>query len=228
MSAAYAVLEQAGPICARRRDRDLGTVAAMFTLYENAVSGNCYKVRLAAAQLGVALRRVEVDIPSGGTRTPEFLARNPIGKVPTLELEPGVSLPESNAILCYLAEGSALLPADRLARARVMQWLFFEQYSHEPYIAVIRAWRAFFGIPAGREAEVPMREARGYEALAILDGELAQRRFIAGDAYTIADIALYAYTHVAHQGGFELARYPAVRAWLERVAAQPGHITIEA
>ena len=198
-------------------------------LYNSQVSGNCYKVRLLLAQLGIPVRRVEFDIDAlraGRTHTEAFLAMNPEGRVPVAELEDGSFLPESNAILVYFAEGTPFLPADRLERAHVMRWLFWEQYSHEPYIAVARAWRTYFGIPAGREAELPVREARGYVALDVLERTLADRAFLVGDRYTIADIAIYAYTHVAAEGGFEMARYPAVRAWLARVAAQPGHIAI--
>ena len=201
----------------------------MITLHESAVSGNCYKVRLLLAQLGIPVRRVEFDIDAlkaGKTHSDAFLAMNPEGRVPVAELEDGSFLPESNAILCYCAEGTPLLPADRLERAHVLRWLFWEQYSHEPYIAVVRAWRCYFGIPAGREAELPVREARGYTALDILERTLDHQPFLVGDRYTIADIAIYAYSHVAHEGGFEMARYPAVAAWLGRVAAQPGHVKI--
>jgi len=203
----------------------------MITLHESAISGNCYKVRLLLAQLDIPLRRVEFDIDAlkaGRTHTDAFLAMNPEGRVPVLELEDGSFLPESNAILIYFAEGTPFLPADKLQRAHVMRWLFWEQYSHEPYLAVVRAWRTYFGIPAGREAELPVREARGYAALDVLERTLARQPFLVADRYTIADIALYAYTHVAAEGGFELARYPAVEAWLTRVAAQPKHVTIAA
>jgi glutathione S-transferase len=201
----------------------------MITLHESAVSGNCYKVRLLLAQLGIPVRRVEFDIDAlkaGKTHSEAFLAMNPEGRVPVAELEDGSFLPESNAILCYFAEGTPLMPADRLERAHVLRWLFWEQYSHEPYIAVVRAWRCYFGIPAGREAELPVREARGYVALDILERTLDRRPFLVGERYSIADIAIYAYSHVAHEGGFEMARYPAVAAWLARVAAQPGHVKI--
>jgi glutathione S-transferase len=201
----------------------------MITLHESAVSGNCYKVRLLLAQLGIPVRRVEFDVEAlkaGKTHSDAFLAMNPEGRVPVAELEDGSFLPESNAILCYFAEGTSLMPADRLERAHVLRWLFWEQYSHEPYIAVVRAWRCYFGIPAGREAELPVREARGYTALDILERVLARQPFLVGDSYTIADIAVYAYSHVAHEGGFEMGRYPAVAAWLARVAAQPGHVKI--
>ena len=203
----------------------------MITLHETAVSGNCYKVRLLCAQLGVPLRRIELDIDAlkaGKTHTPEFLAMNPEGRVPVAELEDGRFLPESNAILVYLAEGTPYLPDDRFERAQVLRWLFWEQYSHEPYIAVVRAWRNYFGIPAGREAELPVREARGHAALDVLERTLTGQTFLVGERYTIADIAVYAYTHVAHEGGFAMERYPAVGVWMSRVAAQPGHVAIDA
>jgi glutathione S-transferase len=198
----------------------------MPTLYEFHPSGNCYKVRLLLHQLQIPLALVPVDLAGGATRTPEFRALNPIGRVPTIRLDDGTLLPESNAILWYFAEGTPLLPADKLGRARVLQWMFFEQYSHEPYIAVARAWKKFFGIPAGKEKDLEERVQKGYAALDVMEGELGQRAFFAGAGYTIADIALYAYTHVADEGGFDLARYPNVRAWLDRVANQPRHLAI--
>jgi glutathione S-transferase len=203
----------------------------MITLHETALSGNCYKVRLLCAVIGVPLRRVELDIDAlkaGKTHTDEFLAMNPEGRVPVAELDDGRFLPESNAILAYLAERTPYLPEDRFDRAQVLRWLFWEQYSHEPYIAVVRAWRTYFGIPAGRESELPIREARGYAALDVLERTLARQQFLVAERYTIADIAIYAYTHVAHEGGFAMERYPAVAAWLARVAAQPGHVPIDA
>ena len=197
-------------------------------LYDYGPSGNCYKVRLLLAHLGLPYERVPLDLAQGEARTPAFRAVTPIGRVPALELPGGTVLPESNAILWYLAEGSAYAPTDRLERAQTLAWMFFEQYNHEPYIAVVRAWLAYFGIPAGREAEVPMRTAKGYEALDIMERHLESRRFFVGERYGLADIALYAYTHVAHEGRFDLARHGAIRAWLERVAAQPGHVPITA
>jgi glutathione S-transferase len=195
-------------------------------LYDNLESGNGYKVRLLLRQLGIPFQRIELDILKGETRTPEFLARNPNGRIPVLELEDGTCLAESNAIQWYLAEGTKLLPDDRLARAQVLQWMFFEQYSHEPYIAVLRFWH-HAGLVQERAAEVPERRRRGEAALAVMEGELRRRDFFAGGRYTIADIALYAYTHVAHEGGFDLGALPAVRAWLARVRSQPGHIPID-
>jgi glutathione S-transferase len=198
----------------------------MLRLYDHLESGNGYKVRLVLRQLGIPFQRIQLDILKGETRTPEFLAKNPNGRIPTLELEDGTYLAESNAIQWYLAEGTPLLPDDRLARAQVLQWMFFEQYSHEPYIAVLRFWH-HAGLVQERAAEVPERRRRGEAALAVMEGELRRRDFFAGGRYTIADIALYAYTHVAPEGGFDLGTYPAVRAWLARVRAQPGHIPID-
>jgi glutathione S-transferase len=197
-------------------------------LYQFHPSGNCYKVRLLLHQLGIPFETVETDIQAGDTRTPEFKAKNPIARVPTLELEPGAFLAESNAILWYFAEGTPFIPTDKLERARMLQWMFFEQYSHEPYVAVARAWIAFFGVPPGKERELEERIQKGYAALDVMEGELKKRPFFAGDRYSLADIALYAYTHVAGEGGFELERYPAIGAWLERVATEPGHVPIDA
>ncbi|MGQ0544323.1 MAG: glutathione S-transferase family protein [Betaproteobacteria bacterium] len=198
----------------------------MFTAYGKSDSGNCYKVKLALEQLGLAYRWVEVDSTRGETRTPEFLARNPNGKVPTLGLEDGTYLPESNAILYYLAEGTPLLPAGRLARARVLQWMFFEQYSHEPYIAVARFILYYLPPDSPRRAELPRLQERGYQALGVMEQHLAKTPFFGGAAYSIADIALFAYTHCAADGGFDLARTPAVNAWLARVRAQPRFVAL--
>ena len=200
----------------------------MLTLYDFLSSGNGYKCRLLLHQLGIPYRRVELDILTGETRTPEFLAKNPNGRVPTLELEDGTLLAESNAILCYLADGTPFWPADRLLRAQVLQWLFFEQYSHEPFIAVARFIHHFLPEDSPRRAELPRLEKGGHAALGVMEQRLAEHPFLVGDRYTIADIGLYAYTHVADEGGFDLAAYPGVRAWLHRVADQPGHVPIDA
>jgi glutathione S-transferase len=197
----------------------------MLRLYDFLESGNGYKVRLLLHQLGVPFERIELDITKGATRTPEFLAKNPNGRIPTLELEDGTFLPESNAILWYLAEGTRFLPAERLARAQVLAWMFFEQYSHEPNIATLRFW-THQGWLEQRAALVPGKREAGAAALGVMEGHLAKRRFFVAERYTIADVALYAYTHVAEEGGFALAAYPAVRAWLARVAAEPGHVPI--
>ena len=197
----------------------------MLTLHDFLESGNGYKVRLLLHQLAIPFRRVEHDILRGETRTPGFLAKNPNGRIPLLELEDGTCLAESNAIQWYLAEGTPLLPEDRLRRAQVLQWMFFEQYSHEPYIAVLRFW-THAGRLAEKAAELPERRERGYQALGVMEAHLAERDWFVGTGYSIADIALYAYTHVAGEGGFELERFPAVRRWLARVAGQPRHIPI--
>jgi glutathione S-transferase len=199
-------------------------MTSMIKVYGDLRSGNCYKVKLLLAQLGLAHEWVHVDVLQGETRTPAFLARNPNGKIPVLELEDGSSLPESSAILWYLAEGSQFLPATRLDRARVLQWMFFEQYSHEPYLAVARFIVQYLGRPEAQEARLQEKMAPGYRALQVMEQHLAAQPFFAGARYSIADIALYAYTHVAAEGGFELASFPAVQRWLARVRAQPGHV----
>lgn len=194
----------------------------MFKAYGMSSSGNCYKVKLALTQLARPFEWVEIDSINGGTRTKSFLAMNPNGKVPVLEIEPGVFLPESNAILFYLAEGTHLMPSDHLERARVMEWLFWEQYSHEPYIAVARKILHFLGKPADQAALYDSCVVKGKAALDLMETHLKSRNFFAGEAYSIADISLYAYTHVAEDGGFKLSSYPAIRAWLARVEATPG------
>lgn len=199
----------------------------MHRLYEFLLSGNCYKARLAMTQLGVPYELVEVDIRRGESRAPAFLAKNPNGRIPLLELDDGRLLPESNAILWYLAEGTALLPNDRFERAQVLQWMFFEQYNHEPNIAVARFWLHVLGAPPSEEA-MAEKQRGGYLALDALESGLAGQEFLVGGRHSIADIALYAYTHVAEEGGFDLGRYPAIRGWLERVAGQPGHVPIAA
>jgi glutathione S-transferase len=199
----------------------------MFIVFGMAESGNCYKVRLALEQLNLAYRWVEIDPARGDTRTPEFLAMNPNGKVPTLQLEDGTFLPESNAILHYLAEGSRLLPAAREPRARVLQWMFFEQYSHEPYLAVARAIVRYQPPDSPRRAELPRLLQRGAQALCVMEQHLERSPFFVAERYSIADIALYAYTHCAAEGGFDLAAYPALGRWLERVKAQPRHVPMQ-
>lgn len=196
-------------------------MTAVFTVYGMSDSGNCYKVRLALEQLALPYRWVEVDSTKGETRTARFLAKNPNGKVPTLELADGTCLPESNAILNYLAHGTPLLPEGRLERAQVLQWMFFEQYSHEPYVAVARSILRYLPPDSPRRAELPRLHERGSQALGVMEKQLAAGPFLATGRYTIADIALYAYTHCAGDGGFDLGRYPALRAWLSRVAALP-------
>jgi len=200
----------------------------MLTLYDFLPSGNGYKARLLLSQLGRRFRLVELDILKGATRTPEYLAKNPDGRIPLLEFEDGRRLAQSNAILFHLAEGTPFLPADAWERALVLQWLFFEQYSHEPNVATVRFWvhELGRGEDAAWATQIAEKREKGYAALGVLERALAGRRFLVGERYSIADIALYAYTHVAHEGGFDLAPYPALRAWLDRVADQPGHVLI--
>jgi glutathione S-transferase len=185
-------------------------------------SGNCYKLQHLLGLLDRPYRWVDTDSMNGATRTPEFLALNPNGKVPLLVLEDGRRLAESNAILCYLADGTPYLPADPWERARTLQWMFFEQYSHEPYVAVARSVRRW--LPAGhpRHAELPRLMERGAQAFDVMEDHLAGEAFFSGGAFGIADIALFAYTHCAADGGFDLSRWPHITAWLERVRAQPG------
>ena len=198
----------------------------MLRLYDYLPSGNSYKVRLLLSQLGHPFELVERDILKGETRTPEFLAINPNGRIPALRLEDGRHLAESGAIMFYLAEGTPFVPKDRFARAETLQWLFFEQYSHEPYVAVARFWIHSLGKREEWADRLQEKWQRGYQALAVMERHLADRRFFVADRYTIADIALYVYTHVAEEGDFDLAAYPKLRAWLDRVADQPGHVLI--
>jgi glutathione S-transferase len=200
----------------------------MPVLHNMQISGNCYKVRLAAKQLGFALTLKEYPLAARLTRRPAFLAKNPIGRVPLLELEDGRCLAESGAILCYLADGSDLIPKDRWARAKMLEWMFFEQYEHEPYVAVARRWIAYEPKEAfeAKRALVPEWHAKGNAALQIMNNHLGETDWFAGGRYSLADIALYGYTHCAGEGGFELSRYPAIQAWLKRVASQPNHIAL--
>ena len=191
------------------------------TVYGMKTSGNCYKVQLLLEQIGRPYRWMEIDSTTGETRTPEYLARNPNGKVPLLELDDGRRLAESNAILCYLAEGTPLLPTDAWQRAEMLQWLFFEQYSHEPYVAVARFICLWLADDHPRRAELPRLRERGYQALDVMEKHLTGREFFVDSGYGIADIALFAYTHAAADGGFDLSRYPAITAWLARVREQP-------
>jgi glutathione S-transferase len=197
-------------------------------LYNSQLSGNCYKVRLLLALLGIPYERVEVDVIDRSNRRELLGGKNPALRVPTLELDGGEHLAESNAILWYLADGTVYIPADPLERARVLQWMFFEQYEVEPNLAVARFWVSILGEKDKYAVELESKWRAGNRALAALDEHLAGREWLVADAYSIADIALYAYTHVADEGGFDLAQYPAVRAWLNRVAARPGHVPIEA
>jgi glutathione S-transferase len=196
-------------------------------LYNSQVSGNCYKVRLLFAHLGIEYERQELDVVDRSNRPDVIGDRNPALRVPTLVLDDGRSLGESNAILDYFADGTPYLPEDRFERAQVLQWQFFEQYDHEPNIAVARFLVAVNTAPPD-EALLADKHRGGYRALDAMEGHLADREFLVGERYTVADISLYAYTHVAHEGGFDLDGYPAINAWIERVAAQPGHVPITA
>jgi glutathione S-transferase len=200
----------------------------MYTLYSMQRSGNSYKVRLVLARLGIPHRLVEIDILKGESRTPEFLAKNPNGRIPLLEVAPGRYISESNAILWFLAGGSALAPEDRIEHAEALQWMFFEQHSLEPNIGAAYFWLAL--IKGGRELQRHALDdwmENGYRALGVMEMHLAKHDFFVDGRFTIADIALYAYTHLAEQCDFDLARYPAVRAWLARVAAEPGHVPMD-
>jgi len=198
----------------------------MITIYGKRSSGNCYKLQLLLDQLRRDYRWVEVDSTRGETRTAEYLAKNPNGKVPLLELDDGRRLAESNAILCYLAEGTSFLGNDAWLRAQTLQWLFFEQYSHEPYVAVARFISLYLPAEHPRRDELPRLHERGARALAVMEQHLATHDWFT-DVYGIADIALYAYTHCAADGGFDLAVYPSITAWLARVKAQPDHSSLQ-
>jgi len=191
-------------------------------LHQMHVSGNCYKVRLAARQLDIPIALKDYGLHDGSTRTPEYLAKNANGRVPMLEFEDGRMLAESGAILWYLSEGTPLAPADRWGRAEALKWMFFEQYSHEPNIAVARFILQFVKHPD--DPRLPEKTAGSYRALDVMETHLATRTYFVDEQYTIADIALYAYTHVADEANLDLGRYPAIRAWLARVKAQPRHI----
>jgi len=198
----------------------------MLTLYDSAISGNAYKVRLLLSHLGLPVKRIEMNVDDGSTRAPDFLKVNRNGKVPAIVLEDGACLAESDAILYYFAVGTPYWPEDKLQQAQALQWMFFEQYNHEPTIAVVRHWVAHLGKTPENEPQLPAKTAGGYRALDVMEDQLSRHDYFVGNRYSIADIALYAYTHVAHEGGFDLSRYPAIKAWLARVASQKGHIRI--
>jgi glutathione S-transferase len=196
-------------------------------VYGDILSGNCYKVALLCSQLNIKHEWREVLITRGDTKTSDFLAMNPAGQIPLVVLDDGAVLTQSNAILHYFAQGSALLPADSLMHFRVLEWQFFEQYSHEPNIAVRRFIKKYEGLPAARQAEFDAKEAGSYRALNVMEKRLVDHEFLVADHYTLADISLYAYTHVADEAGLDLERYPGIRRWLGTVAAQPGYIAME-
>jgi glutathione S-transferase len=195
-------------------------------LYDFLPSGNGYKIRLLLTQMGMPFERVEVNITKGESRRPEFLSKNPNGRIPVLEVEPGKYLAESNAIMVYLSEGTEFLPYDRFLRAQVLQWLFFEQYSHEPYIATSRFWISILGKAQEYHEAIEQKREPGYAALRTMEKHLSNRTFLVGERYTIADISLFAYTHVADEGGFDLTQFPAIQAWIERVKAESRYISI--
>jgi glutathione S-transferase len=197
-------------------------------LYDSAVSGNCYKVRLLLGHLGIPYERRELSVVDRSNRSDVLGGLNPALRVPTMVLDDGRALGESGAILWYFGEGTRFVPEGRYERAQMLQWMFFEQYEHEPALAVVRFWLAYSGRPEAFADRLEERTAAGYRALDAMERYLDGRRFFVGDALSLADIALYAYTHVAHEGDFELERYPAIRDWLDRVAAEPGHVPIEA
>ena len=196
-------------------------------VYGDIYSGNCYKLKLLLTQLGIAHDWVHIEVVKRETHTPRFLAVNPNGKIPVLELDDGRTLAESNAIMHFLASGTPYVASDNFAHAQMLQWMFFEQYSHEPRIAVARYIVRYLGRPASEETRLQSLYAPGRHVLGVMEQHLGKESWFAAGRYTIADIALYAYTHVAHEGGFDLTPYPAINAWLERVRSQPRHITMD-
>lgn len=196
----------------------------MFKIYGDLNSGNCYKLKLLCALLKLEHQWIDVDILKKETQTEDFIKKNPNGKIPILELDDGTVLAESNAILNYLANGTSFLPSDNYLRALVLQWQFFEQYSHEPYIAVARFIQFYLNLPEDRLEEHKSKLAGGYKALGVMETQLSNKPFFVGETPTIADISLYAYTHVAHEGGFDLANYPAVQGWINRIKALDGYV----
>ena len=197
-----------------------------YKLYEFPTSGNCYKIRLAMSLLAFDYERITVDITKGESRTEAFLKLNANGRVPVLQTEDGHYLPESNAALWYLAYGTGLLPPDRLEQAQVLQWMCFEQYSHEPFIATSRYWISILNAADEYKEQLEEKKPKGYAALDVMEGHLKQHDFFVGETFSIADIALYAYTHVAHEGGFDLSNYSAVKAWFKRIESTPDYIAI--
>lgn len=193
-------------------------------VYGDSKSGNCYKIQLLCAELDILYEWREVDILAGETRTAQFLAMNPNGRIPLARLADGRYLAESNAILCYLADGNELAGNDRYGQAKILEWLFFEQYNHEPNIATSRFIMRYLGNPPERRAALEEKRVAGYQALDVMELALAERDYLVGGAFSIADIALYAYTHVADEGGFDLGEYAAIRAWLDRIAARDAYV----
>ncbi|MCT7986185.1 glutathione S-transferase family protein [Laspinema sp. A4] len=199
----------------------------MFRLYQMSCSGNCYKIRLLLTQLQIPFEIIEIDILKKESRTPEFLVKNPNGRIPVLETPDGKFLAESNAIMFYLSQESEFFPADKWEQAKVMEWLFFEQYSHEPYIATSRYWITLLGKADEYREALNQKKEPGYAALRVMEKHLEKNRFFVGDRYTIADIGLFAYTHVAPEGGFDLTPFPAIQAWIQRIMTQPRYLSIK-
>lgn len=193
-------------------------------VYGDRLSGNCYKISLLMSLLDINHQWIDVDVRSGETATQDFLKLNPFGKIPVIELDDGCTLAESNAILHYLAAGSRYINDEPFVHGNILKWQFFEQYSHEPYIAVARFINRYLGLPAERRAEYESKQAGGHAALRIMQSQLETSPYLVGEQYTIADISLFAYTHVANEGGFDLTRYPAIEAWIERIESEPGHV----
>lgn len=198
----------------------------MLKVYGDIQSGNCYKVKLLLALLNIEHQWCHIDILKQESQSPDYLAKNPNGKIPLLELDSGEFIAESNAILNYLADGTPLLPSDKLTRAKVLQWQFFEQYSHEPYIAVARFINKYLGLPEDRLADYHSKQAGGNKALSVMEQQLAQTPYLVGDSLTIADISLYGYTHVADEGGFDLSKYPAILRWINNIQAQKNYLSM--
>ncbi|MEM7756706.1 MAG: glutathione S-transferase family protein [Cyanobacteria bacterium P01_A01_bin.40] len=198
----------------------------MYKLYDFLPSGNSYKVRLLFNLLEIPFERINLNILEGATRTPEFLQKNPNGRIPLLEVTPGKFLAESNAILYYLSQGTTFFPEDSYAQGQVMQWLFFEQYSHEPNIATSRYWISILKQPEQYQTQLNQKHQLGNAALEVMEQHLSHKKFLVEETYTIADIALYGYTHVAEEGGFKLLQFPNILSWLKRIAAHPKHILI--
>ena len=196
----------------------------MYKVYGDMLSGNCYKVKLCLRYLGIDHQWQHVDILNRETHTEEFLRMNPNGRIPLLEIDANTYLAESNAILHYLAEGSKLIPEDKLMRAQMLEWQFFEQYSHEPYIAVARYINKYLSLPTERQAEYHAKQDGGHHALRIMEQALAKRDYLVGNQATLADISLYAYSHVADEGGFDLSAYPKINAWFQRIEQLPGYV----
>ncbi|TGL24354.1 glutathione S-transferase family protein [Leptospira yanagawae] len=196
-------------------------------IYGDSQSGNCYKLQLVASFLNITYEWIELDIKNGDTKTESFLKLNPNGKIPILVLDDGRVLSESNAILNFLAEGSDLVPNDSFERAKVLQWQFFEQYSHEPYIAVARFIQHYLGIPADRKVEYESKQSGGHKALRVMEIQLEKTPYLVGESMTLADISLFAYTHVAHEGGFDLTEYPKINGWIQRIQNQKGFIPMK-